>query len=703
MIDKRDLLFEIGGEELPAGYILPALESLCKHLSVTLVKERLSYEDISTFSTPRRLTVLIRSLAEKQEDETFEKVGPAVRIAFNAEGNLTKAGEGFLRSAGVAKEQLEVKKTDKGEYITTQIHNRGVESLKILPALLSEAIKKISFPKTMYWNSKNITFARPIRWLVALFGDEIVEFDFDGLKAGRITFGNVFGRRGESITLENPGNYLERLEENFVIADRERRKKNIREQLDRLATSMNCRIDYSDNLLEEVTDIVEFPTAVMADYEEKYLQLPEKIIHSTLATNQKYFPLYSGEKGKLQNRFIFIANNHPQYAENTIEGNRRVVKARLDDAVFYFEEDLERSIDYFNEKLQKTVFHAELGSISDKVERIIKIADFLTERLKIDRELKDKVLRAAEICKFDLVTNMIAEKEFAGLQGYVGMNYALHFGEDPLVAVAIEEHYQPLSFNDDIPASVAGQIVVLADKIDTLCGIFGIGNIPTGSYDPFALRRAGNGVIRILYEEELRVNLPELIDYTYSLLDGRLPEKDNKKEELNSFFRQRVEWLLNQKKIDYDIIDAVIAVDIGYIPVVKQRVKALQKFRKRDDFEGLILSFKRVSNIIAGSKGLGDINTDLLQEKEEKELYQALLDLEKSSLALLQENDFQALLKLFITLKSRIDLFFDHVLVNVEEEKLKLNRYALLNRIRTLFLQVGDLSLVVLEGEKGKE
>ena len=700
MIGKRDLLFEIGVEELPAGYIRTGLESLCKYLSTTLSRERLTHAEMRTYSTPRRLTVLIQALAEKQEDEVVEKVGPAVRIAYNEKGNLTKAGEGFLRSAGVDKEQLEIKKTDKGEYITARVHNRGEESLKILPALLKEAIRKISFPKTMYWNSRQITFARPIRWLVALFGNEIIEFDLDGLKTGRITYGNILDRKGESITLDNPDRYLELLEEKFVIADRERRKQLIREQLDRLAASLNSRIDYSDNLLEEVTDIVEFPTAVTADYDVKYLKLPERIIHSTLATNQKYFPLYSREDRKLQNSFIFVANNHPNYAENTIEGNRRVVKARLDDAVFYFEEDLERSIDYFNEKLKKTGFHASLGSISDKVERIVKLADFLTERLHIDRELSDKVLRAAAICKFDLVTSMIAEKEFAGLQGYVGMNYALHFGEDPVVATAIEEHYHPLSFYDDIPSSVTGKIVAMADKIDTLCGIFGIGNLPTGSNDPFALRRAGNGVIRILYEEELQVNLPELINYTYSLLNERLPEPDNNKSELNSFFRQRIEWLLEQNKIDYDIVNAVIAADIDYIPLVKQRVEALQKFRKRGDFEGLILSFKRVSNIIARSSELANVDAGLLQEQEEKQLYQDLIELEKRAEPLLEKRNFQALLDLFISLKERIDLFFDHVLVNVEEENLRLNRYALLNRIKTLFLQVGDLSEVVIEGEK---
>ncbi|MBW6515499.1 MAG: glycine--tRNA ligase subunit beta [Candidatus Cloacimonetes bacterium] len=696
----KDLLFEIGIEELPASYIQPALESLVKHLSESLSKAKLTYSEIEKYSTPRRLSLCVKSLPLQQEDEKIEKIGPAISVAYNPDGTLSKAGSGFIKSAGINPEAVVIKKTDKGDYIKADVLVIGKKTEKILQQILPESIKKITFPKTMYWNSKNVTFARPIRWLVAIFGDDLINFEYDGLKTGRVTYGNVLNIEAKQINIDKIEDYSLLLESSYVICDRDRRKELIREQLTKLAISVNGEVNFDGGLLDEVTDIVEYPTAVLASFNEKYLQLPQRIIHSTLSKNQKYFSLYSKDKKQMLNSFIFIANNLPEYASNTKDGNERVVKARLDDAVFYYQEDLQRSRAYFNERLSKMVFQAELGTIKDKIDRIVDITSYLSDKLKLEQDLKDKAIRAASICKFDLATNMIAEKEFTGLQGYIGMNYAVKFGEDHQVAQAIEEHYLPLSFTDKLPQTIIGIIIALADKIDTLCGIFGIGRIPTGSNDPFALRRAGNGIVRILYENELSVNLPDLIDFTYCLINKHLKEADKNKVEILNFFKQRAEWLLEQNKIDYDIINAVIIDGFSEITLLKKKVKALQALRNREDFESLILSFKRVSNIIAKEKDFKEIDPGLFSEDAEKDLYQVLKDLEEESIKHLTEQDYMALLESFISIKDKIDLFFDKVLVNVEENSVRNNRYALLYRLRKLFLQVGDLSLIVIEGEK---
>lgn len=699
MTVKKDLLFEIGVEELPASYIEPALDSLVKYLERSLQNEKLDFSGIIRYSTPRRVALRIKGIPEKQDDETTEKVGPASKIAFNADGSLTKAGQGFLKSSGATREALEIKKTPKGEYISAKVHIKGDLTLKILRQLLPEAIKKIKFPKTMYWKSKNVTFARPIRSLLAIYGDEVIDFEFDGVKTDRVTFGKILYKKAEAARVDDIDNYPSILEKRLVICDREKRKRSIREQIEKLAEELDSKIDPEDKLLEEVTDIVEYPTAVSAKFDEKYLKLPARIIHSTLAKNQKYFTLYSSGENDLLNNFIFIADNHPEYASDTRLGNEKVVKARLDDAVFYLEEDLQKSIEYFNERLTQTVFQASLGSIRDKVERIVRISAFLAKSLDVDGKTRDQVQRAASICKFDLATSMIAEKEFAGLQGYVGKNYALRFGEERSVAEAIEEHYQPLSFTDSLPQSLIGTILSIADKIDTLCGIFGIGNIPTGSQDPYALRRAGNGVIRIIYEKELAFKLSELLDYAYSLVNHLLKEKDNNKEELKNYLIQRIRWVLEQNRIDYDIIDAVMVSGFSDPDKLKKKVEALQLLRERDDFEKLIISFKRVSNIIAQEEHFADLDEKLFREAAEKKLFQALLDLERESQPLLANNDYRKLLERFISLKDKIDHFFDSVMVNVEDKELRKNRYALLERIKRLFLHIGDLSLIVIEGE----
>lgn len=732
MIKKRDMLFEMGVEELPPSYIEPALECLVEYLCKSLTSKNLTFGEIIRYSTPRRLAVRINSIPEKQQDVVEEKMGPAVRIAYNPDGSLSKAGQGFIRSSDITEEQIEIKKTAKGEYISAMISRKGEESRSILNTLLPEAIKSIRFPKMMYWNSRNVTFARPVRWLLVIYGSEIVDFEYNGIRANRLSYGNVLTTKGKSVVIDSPDRYEAELEKELVIVNREKRKQIISNQIEQLCATVDALLmPDSEELLEEVTNIVEFPTPLLASFHEYYLKLPERIITSTLAKNQKYFALYSRDSrhAKMRNDFIFVANNHPDYAPNSRAGNERVVKARLDDALFYLEEDHKKDIDNFNQSLSRMVFHASLGTIKEKVERIEKVSSYIADKLDIDEQKRTLLSRTAAICKFDLATNMIAEKEFSGLQGYIGKVYAEYFGEMPEVAEAIEEHYRPLSFNDTLPETLPGMIVALADKIDSLCALFSIGKIPTGSNDPFALRRAGNGIVRILYDRQLPVRIVDLVDYSSELVLSELSEKDSLKKntpegakhrgkpldkevlgtQIMQFLRQRIEWLLEQYGVDYDIVNSLLVSGVSDMVRLRKKVEALSKLRERANFEKLVISFKRVANIISAAErnGIGNrellLEKSLLKEEAEVELYQALLSIEEKGASLLDSNDFENLLKAFISIKDNIDCFFDKVMVNVEDKDLRFNRYALLQRIKNLFLHVGDLSLIVIEGENSPD
>lgn len=735
--ETKDLLFEIGVEELPAGYILPALDSWQSFIQSRLVELKLSglgKQEIISYSTPRRLALLVKNILVSQEDEEIEKVGPSISVAFDDKGVLTKAGSGFLRGADVTITELDlktigekpadtgipyIKKTAKGQYIAVNQTIKGKNATELLNDLCRESLSKMIFPKMMKWKEKDFRFARPVRWILALFGDEVLSFTKAGVSSDNITYGNDFKRETEPVIINRIDEYLSSLEKNFVIADREKRRLRIFRQVETKAKEVGGVV--TDNeLLEEVTDIVEYPTAVLAQFGEEYLDLPVNVIHSTLAKNQRYFPVYKDKgTGELLNKFIYIANNLPQYAENTREGNERVVKARLADAQFYFDEDRAKSIDYFNEQLDGIVFHVKLGSIREKVERVVKISDYLCLLLAVGEDVRQKVLRAAKICKFDLATAMIGEKEFTGLQGYIGKEYARYWEEDKDVARAIEEHYLPVGFDGltkylsdmlteiynkeqiDIPSDLIGQIVSLADKTDTLCAFLGVGIKPSGSKDQYGLRRTGNSIVRLIVEANLLLDLSELVDYTYSVLieTGKLSDKSDI-ESLYELLRQRIDQYLKKTGIAYDVVEAVLAVEFNNLVKVVNKAKALQSVREREDFEHLMLSFKRVSNIISSEKDFTEVCEGAFVEEAEKILFDSINDIQgiiKVTQGLAGEENYQNMLECFITLNRPIDLFFDKVLVNTEEEMLRKNRYALLNSLRNLFLNIGDLSRIVIE------
>ncbi|MBN1326798.1 MAG: glycine--tRNA ligase subunit beta, partial [Candidatus Cloacimonetes bacterium] len=567
------------------------------------------------------------------------------------------------------------------------------------PELLSRAVFSLNFPKTMRWGTTNHSFARPVRWLLALYGDQVIDFELAGLKTDRITYGIRFLSLDTGIILNNASEYMEKLQNNNVIPSRSLRKKLIEKQIINLMKDKSDKVVNDPAILDEVTDLVEYPTAVLAEFPGQYLELPDKIIISTLTQHQKYFAVRN-DQGQLTNKFVFISNGDVSSAELIRFGNEKVVKARLEDAQFYYREDTGRPLEDYINKLEEVTFQEKLGTLKKKTERITQLAEYIISKLELTAEVKENTLRAARLCKADLVTLMLGEKEFTKLQGYIGQQYALRSGENEIVAQAIYEHYQPRGQLDDLPGSLPGAIVALADKLDTVCGIISVDLLPTGSNDPFALRRAANGIVQIIAFHRLDLNLFELIEKELSLLAGDIAEPLRNREFLIDFFKQRVNWLLQEEGIDYDVIDSVMHIDCSRINDLLHRAKALQEFKQHENFIKLVIGFKRVSNIIT------TFNTDQLPDSDRFLHQTEFLLLNEAQVAAVEieakliEKDYPAVLSRLVAMGHIIDQFFDDVLVNVDDPAIRENRYRLLNRIRILFLKVADIAKIVVEGNQ---
>jgi len=692
-MDKKDFLFELGVEEIPAAYIAGALNTIKIHFETNLKKANLVYNELQIFSTPRRFAIKITSLQTQQKDEIVERIGPTKEMAYDANGKLTNAVLGFLRGAGAEEKDIIIKQTPKGDKIAIKKEIKGKAATLILKNLIQDAIAEIKFQKSMKWGSSKLTFARPIRWLLILFGNEIIELEFDGIKSGNVTHGNRFQKLDNPIEISSIDEYEGELAGVYVISNREERKKLIIKQIDDLFIKSSEKVIENNKLLETVTDLVEYPTAVIADFDEKYLELPKKVVTSTLSEHQKYFSV-SKQDGKLSNKFVFISNGDPEYSNLIKLGNEKVITARLEDAEFFYKEDTAQSFDTFVPKLSEVTFQQKLGSVLEKTERIKQITKFICDELKLENDVTKFSIQGAHLCKADLVTLMLGEKEFTKLQGYIGHQYALKSGEEKQTALVIEEHYQ----NGDTEMSLAGSVVAIADKVDTICGIIGVDMIPTGSKDPFALRRAANGVVQIISNNKFEINIHKLLDRSFALLKSKLDKPENNKDVVYDFFKQRVNWLLKQKQIDYDIIDSVMHIDHSNIPDLINRAEALQELKKRKDFIKLVLGFKRVSNIISEIKNIGNVDEKLLTEGSEIKLNTEFTKLSTMINNYLLLKDYDKALNEFILFGASIDKFFDDVMVNVDDEKIRNNRYYLLSNIRTLFLNVADLNRIVVDG-----
>lgn len=686
-MQMKEFLLEIGTEEIPAGFVPQALSDLKDLIQKGLEANRIDYQGIKTLGTPRRIVLHIESVSERQRDEEIRKIGPSKATAFDSQGAPTKAAIGFAKGQSVPVESLEVIQTEKGEYVCAVKREAGRPTLELLPTLLPDLILSIPFRKSMRWGKGSLRFARPIHWILCLFGGEVVPFTLGDIRSGNITYGHRF-MSPEPVAVNDFQSYLKRMRESKVIVDPEERKRRIEEGMIREGARVSGRVLKDEDLLEEVNFLVEYPLPLCGSFDETFLSLPREVVIHSMKEHQKYFPLID-DHGKLLPHFLFISNLIPKNEEVVIKGNERVLKARLTDAAFFFEEDLKIPLEKRVEELKKVVFQAKLGTSYEKVIRFKNLASYLVER--INPGLQQVVERAALLCKADLVTGMVGE--FPKLQGIVGREYAKFYGEKEEVYEAIYEHYLPSFSGDRLPSSVVGDIISLADKMDTIVGCFGVGLLPSGTADPFGLRRQALGIIRIILEKGYSLSLNELVEEAGHQLSEKMerPFREVKAEVLD-FFRVRYQNLLLDKGYPFDVIEAVLSTSFDPLLEAQARIDALRQAKEWKDFESVVIGFKRAMNILKGAPSRKELDPSLFSERAEKNLYQSLLEAKEKIGRLLTQKDYSSSLLEMSRMKKAIDDFFDGVMVMVEDEALRNNRLALLDAIGKLFLRFADFS-----------
>ena len=683
----KELLFEIGTEEIPAGFIPQALTDLESLAKKELEASRIDFNGIKTLGTPRRFVLVIESVSEKQKDEETRKVGPSKQAAFDGKGNPTKAAIGFAKSQSVPVESLTLVQTDKGEYVSAIKKEVGRSTLEILSFLLPKWVLSIPFQKSMRWADVSIRFARPIHWILALFGGEVVPFEVGNIQSGNKTYGHRFMHAGP-IPINDVQSYLQKTREAFVMVDPVERKKKIEEGMIREGARVSGKILKDEELLDEVNFLVEYPVALCGTFDNKFLSLPREILVHSMKEHQRYFPLVD-DHGVLLPHFVCISNIHPKNREVVVKGNEKVLRARLSDAAFFFEDDLKISLDQRVEQLKKVVFQAKLGTSYEKVMRFKGLALWMTER--IDPTLRELVARTSLLCKADLVTGMVGE--FPKLQGIVGREYARLSKEKPEVAEAIYEHYLPGFAGDRLPSSPIGDIVSIADKMDTVVGCFGVGLVPTGTADPFGLRRQALGIIRIVLEKKYPISLRGLIEESQRQLKEKMERPvEQVKEEVLDFFRVRYQNFLLDKGCPFDVTEAVLSISFDELLDVQGRLDALRKAREWEDFESIVVAFKRAMNILKGAPPKREIHLSLLSEPVEQNLYQSFLKVRERIDHHLNKRDYLSALLEMTHMKKPIDDFFDGVMVMIEDEAVRDNRLALLDEIGKLFLKIADFS-----------
>jgi len=683
----KELLLEIGAEEIPAGFVPQALIDLEKIVQRELEASRVDFDGIKTFGTPRRLVLVIEAVSEKQRDEESKKIGPSKQAAFDVQGNPTKAAIGFAKGQSVPVESLTLVQTEKGEYLCAVRKEQGRPTVELLAAFLPKWILSIPFQKSMRWADVPIRFARPIHWVLALFGGEVVPFEVGNIRSGNSTYGHRFMHSGP-IPVKDFQSYLQKTREAFTIVDPMERKKRIEEEMIREGARVSGRILSDEDLLDEVNFLVEYPVALCGTFDGKFLSLPREVLIHSMKEHQRYFPV-EDDHGKLLAHFVCISNIDPRSREVVVKGNEKVLRARLSDAAFFFEDDLKIPLDRRVEQLKKVVFQAKLGTSYEKMVRFKQLALWMVQR--IDPQLREAVERASHLCKADLVTGMVGE--FPKLQGIVGREYARLSGERPEVSEAIYEHYLPGFAGDRLPSGPVGDIVSIADKMDTIVGCFGVGLVPTGTADPFGLRRQALGIIRIIVEKKYPFSLRELIGESEKQLKEKMERTvEEVRNDVLDFFRVRYQNFLLDRKVPFDVTEAVLSVSFDELPDVHGRIDALQKAREWKDFESIVIAFKRAMNILKGSPPEGQITPSLFAESAEQSLYQSFLRAKEKIDSLLKKRDYPAALLEMTRMKKPIDDFFDGVMVMVEDGTIRNNRLALLDEIGKLFLQIADFS-----------
>ena len=686
----ENCLIELGTEELPPKALKSLGEAFATQFEAALTQADLSFDSVSWFAAPRRLAVYVSGLAEGQADKVVEKRGPAVSAAFDADGNPTKAAQGWARGNGIDVADAERLVTDKGEWLLHKAHVPGQSVVELLEGLINQAVSKLPIPKPMRWGNYNTQFIRPVHTLCVLYGSEVVNLSVLGLTSGRVVQGHRFHGEGR-FELDHADNYASALEQQYVLADFEARKDKVRQQLEDAAQSLSLKPDYNEDLLEEIASLVEWPVVLQAGFDEAFLAVPKEALIYTMKDDQKYVPLLDSD-GALSNTFLFVTNIESRDASQVISGNEKVIRPRLADAEFFFNSDKKTTLESRLESLETVLFQKQLGTLKEKSERISALSAFIASQIDAT---ETQAARAGLLAKTDLMSNMVME--FPDVQGVMGKYYALNDGEDAPVAEALYEQYMPRFAGDALPSSGVSASVALADKLDTLVGIFGIGQLPKGDKDPFALRRAAIGVLRIVTELSLPLDLETLVSKAIDVYGDKLTNAETQSQVVD-FVLGRFTALLQDQAIAIDVIQAVAARRPTKPADYLARVHAVDKFRALEEAEALAAANKRVANILAKQNvevtDTVNIDESLLAEEAEKALYVELKAAQKEVDIAVPSQDYTRILTALATLRNVIDNFFDNVMVMADDDAVKNNRLALLSLLRQLFLTTADISIL---------
>ena len=686
-MSTKELFLEIGCEEIPAGFIPRATAAMEAIITKELALARLLFTEIKTYATPRRLVLAVKGIPSVQPDAEITATGPSLKAAYSADGTPTKAAEGFARGQGVDVSDLQTITTDKGEYLFVSKHEAGRPTHEIMAELLPSLVANIPFKKSMRWGNQEVRFARPIHWIVALFDGTVVPFSFGTIESGKVSRGHRF-MANTSFPVTDLAGYLAECERHFVIPDQEKRKDIIRRETHRLAIAAGGHLLPDEELLEQVSYLVEYPSAVHGTFSAEFLKVPKEVLITSMRSHQRYFSIVDATGGLLPG-FITINNTLTEDPSVVVKGNERVLRARLSDARFFFEEDQKGTLDERVEMLKKVVYQQKLGTSFEKMERFRSLATGLANRL--NPAVTEQTSRAAWLCKADLVSAMVGE--FPEVQGIMGREYALLEGENAVVANAIAEHYLPIQAGGELPASDIGAFVSIADKMDTICGCFGVGLIPTGAADPYALRRATIGIIAIILDKGYRLSVSSLIDESLELLSAQLTRpKEQVAGDVREFFRARFINLLGGSYAT-DAIEAAVAAGFNDMVDVKARIAALTEFKTHPDFEPLTVAIKRVGNIIKDGID-APVDPSLFQDETEKSLYEAIQKVKSSAEGLISTGLWLDALTEIAALRGPVDNFFDKVMVMAEEPLVRTNRLALLTTIARSFGKIADFSRI---------
>ncbi|TKC19946.1 glycine--tRNA ligase subunit beta [Robertmurraya kyonggiensis] len=688
---SRDLLIEIGLEEMPARFVTNSIEQLTDKLKNWFAEKQIEIGDVKSYSTPRRLAVLINDVSEAQEDIQEEAKGPAKKIALDESGNWSKAAIGFTRGQGMSVDDIYFKEINGVEYAHVEKFTKGQETKSLLPEL-KQIITGLTFPKNMRWANEEIKYIRPIKWLVAMFGTEAIPFEITDVATATWTRGHRF--LGDKVVISSPEEYVVTLLGQYVIANSQERKDAIVSQLKKIEEENGWIIPIDEELLEEVNNLVEYPTALFGRFEEEFLELPEEVLITSMKEHQRYFPVKSKD-GKLLPFFVTVRNGDHQHLDTVARGNEKVLRARLADAAFFYKEDQKMEIAKALEKFKTIVFHEEIGTLAEKVERVKALTNKLTAELNFTDADKKVAARAAEISKFDLVTNMVYE--FPELQGFMGEKYAIQKGEDALVAKAINEHYMPRNAEDSPAETNAGAALAIVEKLDTIASTIAIGVIPSGSQDPYALRRQATGIVQTLIHKNWDIELEQLISLSIEMIESANFAKLSREElekELLSFFKLRIKHLLQERGVRYDLIDALLAGQIGVIASLVRKAEILNVKKDEEGFKESMEALSRVINISSKADAPGEIETTLFENEYERNLYNQLVEVEKTLESNVSEQETYELL---VSLKDRINDYFDHTMVMVDDEKLKANRLNLMVKLANRIKDFANVTEIIVK------